>query len=127
MRLVRDLLDNQVCDAQNQKMGKVDGIVLVLRQGRPPRVAAVELGVSTLLCRISERLGRLAARFEQRCGVTDGAPVRIPMDKIARVGLDVRADIDAERTKVNDWERWVRRVLIERIPGGAAKTKAKQA
>ena len=48
MHLVRDLLDNQVCDARNRKMGKVDGIVLVLRQGRPPRVAAIELGMSTL-------------------------------------------------------------------------------
>ncbi|HMC77161.1 MAG TPA: hypothetical protein VKH34_08505 [Vicinamibacterales bacterium] len=116
MHLVRDLLDNQVCDARNRKMGKVDGIVLVLREGRPPRVAAIELGMSTLLCRISERLARFAARLERRWGISDGEPVRIPMARIKRVGPDVRAEIDADATTVYDWERWLDRVLIERIP-----------
>jgi hypothetical protein len=129
MHLVRDLLDNQVCDAQNRKMGKVDGIVLVLRQGRPPRVAAIELGMSTLLCRISDRLGRFAARLEQRWGITDGEPVRIPMAKIKRVGLDVRAEIDADTTTVYDWEHWIARVLIQRIPipgGGSGEPEGEE-
>jgi sporulation protein YlmC with PRC-barrel domain len=116
MHLVRDLLDNQVCDERNRNMGKVDGIVLVLRKDRAPRVAAIELGMSTLLCRISERLGRFAADWECRHRITDGKPVRIPMNKIAGIGIDVRVDIDGDRTTVWDWERWIRRVLIERIP-----------
>jgi sporulation protein YlmC with PRC-barrel domain len=129
MHLVRDLLDNQVCDARNRKMGKVDGIVLVLRQGRPPRVAAIELGMSTLLCRISDRLGHFAARLERRWGITSGEPVRIPLDKIERVGIDVRADVDADRTTVYDWERWLDRVLIQRIPipgGGSGEPEAEK-
>ena len=116
MHLVRDLLDNQVCDERNRKMGKVDGIVLVLRKDRAPRVAAIELGLSTLLSRISERLGRFAADWERRRGITDGRPVRIPMNRITGIGIDVRVDLDADRATVWDWERWVCRVLIERIP-----------
>ena len=116
MHLVRDLLDNQVRDERNRRMGKVDGIVLVVRQGRPPRVAAIELGMSTLLARISVRLGRLAARLERQWGITDGEPVRIPFDKIESIGIDVRVNLNADRTTVYDWERWIRRVLIERIP-----------
>jgi sporulation protein YlmC with PRC-barrel domain len=116
MHLVRDLLDNQVTDERHRKMGKVDGIVLVLRQGRPPRVAAIELGMSTLLCRISDRLGHFAARLERRLGITDGTPVRIPLDKIESVGIDVRVNINADRTTVYDWEHWIDRVFIERIP-----------
>ena len=116
MHLVRDLLDNQVRDERNRRMGKVDGIVLVLRQGRPPRVAAIELGVSTLLGRINHRLGALAARLERRWGITDGEPLRVPFDKIESIGIDVKVKVDADRTTVYDWERWLRRVLIERIP-----------
>ena len=129
MHLVRDLLDNQVCDARNRKMGKVDGIVLVLRQGRPPRVAAIELGMSTLLCRINERLGQFAARLERRWGITDGEPVRIPMSKVGRAGPDVRAEIDADRTTVYDWEHWLDRVLIQRIPipgGGSGEAEGEK-
>jgi hypothetical protein len=116
MHLVRDLLDNQVLDVQGRRMGKVDGIVLVLRQGRPPRVDAIELGMPTLLSRLSERLGRWTAHIEQRWGITDGRPVRIPLKKITGIGIDVRVDVDADRTTVYDWERWICRVLIERIP-----------
>jgi sporulation protein YlmC with PRC-barrel domain len=116
MHLVRDLLDNQVDDARDRKMGKVDGIILVLRQGKPPKVAAIELGMSTLLCRISDRLGLFAARLEKRWGITDGEPVRIPFGKIDRIGIDVRVKVDADRTTVYDWERWICRVLIEKIP-----------
>ena len=129
MHLVRDLLDNQVCDARNRKMGKVDGIVLVLRQGRPPRVAAIELGMSTLLLRISERLARFAARLERRWGITDGEPVRIPMSKVGRAGPDVRDEIDADRTTVYDWEHWLDRVLIQRIPipgGGSGEAEGEK-
>ena len=125
MHLVRDLLDNQVCDERDRKMGKVDGIILVLRKGKPPRVAAIELGMSTLLCRISDRIGHFAARLEQRWGIADGAPVRIPFDRIERIGIDVRVKLNADRTTVYDWERWIRRVLIEKIPvpgGGRAES-----
>ncbi len=117
MHLNRDLLDNQVLDRLNRKIGKVDGIVLVLRRGRPPRVAALELGLPTLAMRISERLGDRARALERWLGVGDGKPVRIPLDRIEAAGIDVRVDIDANPTAVYDWERWIRRVLIGRIPG----------
>ena len=116
MDLVRDLLDKQVRDRRGKRMGKVDGIVLVLRQGRPPRVAAIELGMPTLLGRINHRLASFAARLERRWGITDGEPVRIPLNKIESIGIDVEVNVDAARTTVYDWERWLCRVLIERIP-----------
>jgi hypothetical protein len=117
MHLVRDLLDNQVRDREDRRMGKVDGIVIILRRGRPPRVAAIELGLPTLATRISERLGRGVRALERALGVGDGEVVRIPMDRIMGVGIDVRVDIDANRTAVYDWEKWIRRVFIGRLPG----------
>jgi hypothetical protein len=119
MHLSRDLLDNQVCDRANHRMGKVDGIVLALRRGRPPRVAALELGTSTLLGRISRRLGTWAAGLERRLRVGDGEPQRIDVDRIVKVGINVMVDIDADRTKVYDWERWLARAL-GRIPGAGS-------
>ena len=117
MHLARDLLDNQVLDKFGRKMGKVDDIVLVPRRGKPPRVAAIELGLSTTFARIHESLGEWAARQERRFGIGDGKAVRIEIDRLEKAGIDVVADIDAERTRVYDWERWIRRVLIGKIPG----------
>jgi len=107
MQLARDLLDNQVLDREDKKMGKVDDVVLVVRRGKPPRVAAIELGVSTLLNRIYEGLGRISAE----------PPVRIDIVRIQKAGINVQADVYADRTHVYAWERWIRRVFIGYIPG----------
>lgn len=117
MHLVRDLLDNEVFDVKNRRMGKVDGIVLVMRRGQPPRVAAIELGLSALGRRISRTLGRWATTIERRLGVSDGAPVRVDVDRIEHIGIDVRTNVDGSRTNAFAWEKWIDGVLVCHIPG----------
>ena len=56
MNLTRDILDQQVVDRAGQRLGKVDGVILELRDGEPPRVAAIEIGPVTLTRRIHPRL-----------------------------------------------------------------------
>lgn len=117
MHLVRDLLDNEVFDVKNRRMGKVDGIVLVMRRGQPPRVAGIELGLSVIGRRISRRLGRWLSRLERRLGVGDGAPVRVDLERVEHIGIDVRTSVDASRTDAFSWEKWIDSVLVCRIPG----------
>lgn len=116
MNLVGDVLDKQVTDRNREPLGKVDGIVLVLRRNQPPRVARLELGMSTLGRRLHPWLGTAAARFEQWMGVGDGRPARIDFDRITSVGIDVRVDVDGRRTTALAWESWWRH-LLGRIPG----------
>jgi len=117
MQIGRDLLDNQVLDKENRKMGKVDDVVMVIRRGRAPRLSALELGMSTTLARIHPGLGEWALGVERRWGVSQHTPVRVDMERVQKAGINVQADIDADRTEVYAWERWIRRVLIGRIPG----------
>jgi hypothetical protein len=107
MNLIRDCLDKQVDDRFKRRMGRVDGIVLEVEPGRPPRVAYVELGVKTLMNRLSRRLGNAISHESYR----------IPWSKI-KVGLnEVRADVEAEKTPALEWELWLRKKVIGRIPG----------
>ena len=62
MNLTRDILDQQVVDRNGQRLGKVDGVILELREGQPPRIAAIEIGPVTLARRMHPRL---AARLER--------------------------------------------------------------
>lgn len=48
MDVIRDVLDNQLVDRHQRKMGKVDGIVIELREHQPPRLAYLETGATTL-------------------------------------------------------------------------------
>lgn len=116
MDLIRDCLDKQIEDRFKRRMGRVDGIILELETGQPPRVAYVELGVTTLMNRLSKRVGRVVARFLKRLDVSPD-PYRIAWGKV-KVGLNtVRADVEAEKTPALEWELWLRKKVIGRIPG----------
>ena len=70
MDLVRDVLDKQLVDRHGTKMGRVDGIVVELRPGRPPEVIALETGPLTLARRIAGRTPRRSTRSASRVDVT---------------------------------------------------------
>ena len=118
VHLIRDVLDNQLIDREKCPMGKVDGIILVLRKDKPPRLAYIEVGTSTLAHRISTRLGKFAESVGRRWGVRRGESFRIPWTKVGHVGIDVEIDLDAKETPVMDWEKWLNEHIIGRIPGG---------
>ena len=122
MDLVRDLLDKQVRDRRGKRMGKVDGIVLELRKDGPPRVAFVEIGPVTLARRLGPAFGRLMQAIDVGFGVSDGAPLRIPLSKVGDAGIEAAVDLEAEETRAWDWERWLRRHVIDRIPGAGSRS-----
>ncbi|HEX8845272.1 MAG TPA: hypothetical protein VF791_11540 [Pyrinomonadaceae bacterium] len=117
IHLIRDVLDNQLVDGDRRPMGKVDGMVLVLRKDKPPRLAYLETGMTTLAHRLSARLGRLAERLGRKWGVRHGKPFRIPWAKVRHVGIDVEVDLKADDTPVMDWEKWLKKKIVGRIPG----------
>ncbi len=47
--LVADFLDEQLVDRKGEPAGRVDGIVIELREDRPPRVVCVEASPITVL------------------------------------------------------------------------------
>ena len=117
MKLVRDVLDKQIHDEGNRKIGKVDGIVIALRKGRPPRVVALELGVVTLARRINRRFGDWAERVERRWGFATADIVHIRFEHVVKTGVDVNVDIDGRRTGALKWEDWLATHVVRHIPG----------
>lgn len=116
MDLFRDCLDKELEDRNHRRMGRVDGLILEVEDGHPPRVAYVEVGVKTLMDRLSRRLGTATARLLKKLGI-DTEPYRIPWGKL-HIGLNtVHADVEAEKTPALEWELWLRKKVIGRIPG----------
>ncbi|RUW27477.1 hypothetical protein [Mesorhizobium sp. M4B.F.Ca.ET.013.02.1.1] len=118
MDLLRDLLDKQVVDRRQVKIGKVDGLVAELRHGKPPRIVAVELGSITLARRLGSRPGRWVAWLAARLGGERHAePHRIAWKKVRNIGVDIEVDVDVRRAAIFDWQDWLRDHIIGRIPG----------
>ncbi|MEH2208399.1 MAG: hypothetical protein V7K53_30720 [Nostoc sp.] len=117
MNIIRDVLDNQLVDSDRRHLGKVDGIVIELRDGEPPRLLYIETGMTTLARRIHPRLGRWVAAIESSWGAKQSEPFRIPWSKVRDVGIDVEVEIEADKTPALAYEKWLREHIIGRIPG----------
>ena len=115
MDIGREILDQQLVDRTGVNIGKVDGVVLELRDGLPPRVAAVLTGGHLLARRLHPRIEAWTRRLTRGWGPRSHNPLRIPWSKVTKIGVDVRVDLDAQ--DVMPWEHWVRDRIIGRIPG----------
>ncbi|HEV8448187.1 MAG TPA: hypothetical protein VGQ44_15260 [Gemmatimonadaceae bacterium] len=117
IRLVAEVLDKQVVDARGTKAGRVDGIVLELREGRRPLVKAIEISPITLLARFNRRLARWYARWDARLGPDRGTPFRVAWMSVDRGRRHLKLHEVVDDTPINALERWLRDRIVKRIPG----------
>ena len=116
MDLVRDLLDKKVVDRHGREMGRVDRIVLELRDGAPPRVTAIELGPAVLAERVHRVFGRWVRALEVALGIENGRPLRIPFSAILSTEAHIKVDLAAGETTAATLEKQLRG-WVGRIPG----------
>ena len=116
--IVAEILDEQLRDSKGRQAGRIDGIVLDLREGKPPRIGYVDVSPITLLSRFNRRLAQWYARYDRKLGEGRGVATRIPWTRLRRDGPSFVMDIDAESTPIFALEDWLRRHIVERIPGG---------
>lgn len=116
--LVRDVLDEQLVDARERAIGKADGVVIEVRPGEPPRVAAIEVGITTLAYRLHPAAGRWMARFSRWMGVPGDGAIRLPFRDLEIRDTEIKVPVDGDACGLFWWERWVRRRFTRHLPGG---------
>jgi sporulation protein YlmC with PRC-barrel domain len=104
VHLVRDLLDKQLLDPDQHKIGKVDGVVIEYRAGQQPRISALETGSGIVLDRLG--WGTQSRRF------------RVDFEKVCDVGVAVTVGLSREEMPVTQWQGWLRRHILRWLPGG---------
>jgi hypothetical protein len=118
VHLVHDVLDAQLVDRKRQKMGRVDGLVIELRDGEPPRVAELLVGGSVLAERIGRWMVAISGAVSRLFGI-EPEVTRIPFEQVRVIDSCVELDIDASSTNTLRSERWLDEHIVCRIPGGA--------
>jgi sporulation protein YlmC with PRC-barrel domain len=119
--LVRDILDKKLTDRENCEMGRVSGLLMHVGENTQPRVTHILIGGETLWTRVHPALGRLSRRLAQMWGPRRHEPVKIPWSRVEKVGKDIELDVKARDTGALDWEIWIAKNIIERIPGGGSE------
>jgi hypothetical protein len=118
IQLAKQLLDRQIVDVDGRLVGRVDDIELAIDEEGYPYVDCLLSGQAALGQRIGGRIGRLLVAVADR--FTDDPPVpplRIPLTQIDRVDSVVRLRCPAADLPPSPVESWLRRHLIDRIPG----------
>ena len=121
MNLVRDVLDKKLTDREKCEMGRVDGLLMRVGERSQPRITHIVIGGSTLWMRVHPALARLSVRLARIWGPRRTEPITIPWSRVESVGKDIRLDVKARDTGALDWELWIARHVIERIPGGGSE------
>jgi sporulation protein YlmC with PRC-barrel domain len=118
MDLVRDVMDQKLLDREDCEMGRVDGLVMQIGERSQPRITHIQIGGTTLWMRLHPAFARLSAQLARTWGPKRADPVRIPWSRVMTVGRDIKLDVRVRETGAIDWEIWIARHIIERIPGG---------
>ncbi|HUJ13880.1 MAG TPA: hypothetical protein VL284_08850 [Thermoanaerobaculia bacterium] len=120
--VIRDLLDRQLVDSDETKMGRVDGIVLDIDGDGPPRIDHFELGFAVLARRIHPRIERWLNAIRARWSVRRSARQIVPWAKVVDVtAYEIKVDLKAIDTPAFDWERWLRDHIVAKIPGAGGE------
>jgi sporulation protein YlmC with PRC-barrel domain len=117
LRIDFHLLDRQIVDRDGRLVGNVDDVEFTDGADGPPRVTAILVGLIPLGNRIGGRVGRWLAALGRRLSMPDHQPIRIPYHLVDTVGSEITLLIPADQLPEPGLERWLRRHLIERIPG----------
>lgn len=116
MDLIRDLLDQQVIDRNGREIGRVDSVILEMRDGAAPRVAAIELGPAVLAARVHPIAGRWMGALEHAFGIGDGEPIRIGFEDVLSIADHVKVDQSVGESGAATIEQRLR-AWLGRLPG----------
>lgn len=117
MKLVRDVLDKELLDCEEEPMGRVDGLVMHAGKSSQPRITHIEVGGVASWERVHPAFAWLAKRLARLWGPKRKEQVRTRWSHVETVGRDIKLDVEAKETGAIDWEIWLTRHVIERIPG----------
>lgn len=118
--LVRDILDKQLIDRFGTMMGRVDGLVIAIREGGQPEVDHLQLGAKVLARRVHPLAERFVDWLRRRWPVRHEAVQIVRWPTVAEITAhDLKLDLEAETTPALAWERWLREHVVGKIPGAS--------
>ncbi|PYP79177.1 MAG: hypothetical protein DMD35_09090 [Gemmatimonadetes bacterium] len=123
VHLAHDVLDAQLVDQAQEKIGRVDVLLLELEEGHPPRVATIVIGGSARAERVGGWFVALRRGLRVLLGRREEHVSRIQFDKVRRIGDTIELDVDEKSLESEHLERWLKEHFVCRIPGARGDQK----
>jgi hypothetical protein len=120
--MVRDVLDMLLRDKNGRDCGRVDSVIIKVTPGEPAVATEIECGIFVALRRVNERAATWLERIASRVIPIPLGSVKLSLDKFSHEAGFIELPIDSESDPhLLRAEKWLRKHVVERIPGGAAK------
>src|SRR4051812_1588433 len=123
IHLVHDVLDAQLVDCKLEKIGRVDALVLELRDGEPPRVATILVGGAVRAERAGAWMTAIHRAIRAVFRVEAEGVSRIPFAAVRCVADTIQVELEKETTPSEHLERWLAKHIVCRIPGAGGEKK----
>ena len=123
LELVHDVLDAQLVDRRERKIGRVDSVVLELANGKPPRVSAILIGGPVRAERIGRWMVALSHAMRALARVRRPGVSAIPFSAVRGIGDTIQVDVDGDTLEAGHLEEWLADHVIRHIPGAGADGK----
>jgi sporulation protein YlmC with PRC-barrel domain len=123
VHLAHDVLDAQLVDRVQQKIGRVDAVLLELATGQPPRVATIVIGSAARAERVGHWFVALRRAWRAAFGRSKEHVSRIPFDRVRRIGDTIELDVEEKSLESEHLERWLKEHVVCRIPGAEGEQK----
>ena len=116
IHLIRDVLDDQMIDKKDAPMGRIDGIVIEVEDGKQPRVVELQGGIVVLGERLGRRIGKFVRLMAMRWGLVKGEKTRVKWEQVRWVFSEIKVDVDGDQTPALEWEHWLGEKVIAKLP-----------
>lgn len=123
LRLKHDVQDMQLVNGADEKIGRVDALVLEWEKGEPLRVRTVLVGGRVR----QERIGGWARWLGRVLRLIGGAHEKgvseIPFSAVRRIADTIVVDVDDTAMPSEHLERWLCERIVRPIPGSEGEHK----
>jgi sporulation protein YlmC with PRC-barrel domain len=123
LHLSHDVLDSQLVDCKQEKIGRVDALLLELEEGRPPRVATIVIGAAARAARVGRWMVWLRRALRSLVRQHEEHESRVPFGAVRRIADTIELDLDGDTLDVGHLERWLAEHVVCRIPGAGGEHK----
>ena len=123
VHLSRNVIDTQLVDRHQQKIGRIDELLLELEEGKPPRVATIVIGGTARARRVGGWMVACHRAVHALFGQRAEHETRVPFDAVRCIADTIELDVEGKTLESLWLERWLSEHVIGRIPGASGERK----
>jgi sporulation protein YlmC with PRC-barrel domain len=123
LHLSHDVIDSQLVDRHQEKIGRVDELLLELEEGKPPRITTIVIGGAARARRVGRWMVACRRAMHALFGHREEQESRVPFDAVRCIADTIELDVEGDTLEAMRLERWLATHVICRIPGASGERK----